>query len=356
MAEEDDAQKTEDPSDKKLSDAKTRGEVPQSQEVKSWIILLGAAAGLIFLAPFMAAGVRGLSLPFIEQPDLISVDVNNLRRLLADTSFQIMLLLAPFMGLLIVLAIAGGLAQVGLILAPKKIKPEMSKISLPKGIKRMFSARTVVEFVKGIAKLLVVSLVALIVSSPLLVDLAVLPDKDFLYSLDRIQDIAIALTIATFGVMTFVAAMDYAYQKYSFTKQMMMSKQEVKDETKQQDGDPQIKARIRKVRMERSQQRMMAAVPEADVVITNPTHYAVALSYKMDEMSAPLLVAKGMDELAFRIRAVAEENDVSIVENPPLARALYAGVEIDEEIPAEHFQAVAEVIGFIMRQRGELSH
>jgi len=356
MAEEDDAQKTEDPSEKKLADAKSRGEVPQSQEVKSWIILLGAAGGLIFLAPYMASGVRGVGLPFIEQPDLISLDVNNLRRLLADISYDVMMLLAPFMGLLVVLAIGGGLAQVGVIMAPKKIKPDYNKISLFKGLKRMFSGRTVIEFIKGIAKLLVVSLVAFIVSIPLLGDIGVLPDKDFLYSLDRIQDIAIALTVATFGVMTAVSIMDFAYQKYSFTKQMMMSKQDVKDEAKQQDGDPQVKARIRKVRMERSQQRMMASVPEADVVITNPTHYAVALSYKMDSMSAPLLVAKGMDELAHRIRDVASENDVAIVENPPLARALYAAVDIDEEIPSEHFQAVAEVIGFIMRQRGELNH
>ncbi|MEE9545437.1 MAG: EscU/YscU/HrcU family type III secretion system export apparatus switch protein, partial [Rhodospirillales bacterium] len=144
------------------------------------------------------------------------------------------------------------------------------------------------------------------------------------------------------------------YQKYKFTKDMKMTKQEVKDEHKAAEGDPQIKARIRRLRIERFQQRMMAAVPEADVVITNPTHYAVALEYKMEEMQAPKLVAKGMDSLALRIRAVAEEHEVPVIENPPLARVLHAAVEVGEEIPSEHYQAVAEIIGYVMRMRGDL--
>ena len=155
-------------------------------------------------------------------------------------------------------------------------------------------------------------------------------------------------------VMTAIAGLDYLYQRYLFMKQMKMSKQDVKDEHKQSEGDPQVKARIRKLRAERAQRRMMAAVPEADVVITNPTHYAVALMYKMEEMTAPKLVAKGVDSLAFRIRQVAEENDVPLVENPPLAWALYSAVELDEEIPPEHYKAVAEVIGYVLRLRGDV--
>jgi len=172
--------------------------------------------------------------------------------------------------------------------------------------------------------------------------------------LDRIQLVAILLTAGTVAVMTVVAALDYAFQRRSFIKQMRMTKQEVRDEHKQAEGDPQIKARIRRLRMERAQKRMMAAVPEADVVITNPTHFAVALAYEMETMSAPRLVAKGADVLAQRIREVAEENEVPLVENPPLARALYASVELDQEIPPEHYQAVAQVIGYVMRLKGEL--
>ena len=169
-----------------------------------------------------------------------------------------------------------------------------------------------------------------------------------------IQLVAILLTAGTAAVMTVVAALDYAFQRRSFIKQMRMTKQEVRDEHKQAEGDPQIKARIRRLRMERAQKRMMAAVPEADVVITNPTHFAVALAYDMEAMSAPRLVAKGADVLAQRIREVAEENEVPLVENPPLARALYASVELDQEIPPEHYQAVAQVIGYVMRLKGEL--
>jgi flagellar biosynthetic protein FlhB len=155
--------------------------------------------------------------------------------------------------------------------------------------------------------------------------------------------------------MTVIAVLDLIYQKSKHAKEMRMSLQEIKDEHKQSEGDPQIKARIREIRAERSQNRMMASVPDADVVITNPTHYSIALEYKMEHMAAPKLVAKGVDHLAFRIREIAEENNIPIIENAPLARALYAAVEIDQEIPTEHFTAVAEVIGFVMRMRNKLN-
>jgi flagellar biosynthetic protein FlhB len=156
------------------------------------------------------------------------------------------------------------------------------------------------------------------------------------------------------GVMTAIAILDYMYQKFEFIKQMKMTHNDVKDEHKQSEGDPLIKSRIRKIRMERAQARMMAAVPRADVIVTNPTHYAIALEYKMDSMSAPRLVAKGADFVAQRIRERAEELEIPIVENPPLARALYATVELEEEVPPEHYKAVAEVIGYVMRLKGQL--
>ncbi|MHA1114018.1 MAG: EscU/YscU/HrcU family type III secretion system export apparatus switch protein, partial [Alphaproteobacteria bacterium] len=156
------------------------------------------------------------------------------------------------------------------------------------------------------------------------------------------------------AVVSVIAALDYLYQRYEFTKSMRMSRQDLKDELKQTEGDPHVKARLRQIRMERARRRMMAAVPDADVVITNPTHFAVALVYDTETMAAPRLTAKGADRIALRIREVAEDNEVPIVENPPLARALYAGVDLDAEVPPEHYKAVAEVIGYIMRLRGEL--
>ncbi len=353
MAEEDDSQKTEDPSDRKLSRAKEKGQVAQSQEIKHWAILLGGTVGLVALGPFMSSGIQRAVMPFLERPDAVPGDFEHLVAVLTDLSVDIGLLLAPLLGLLLVLSIVSNVAQFGLIFAPDKIKFDLSKMSLIGGVKRMVSSRAIMEFVKGILKLIVVGVVSFSLAIPLLTDITLIPFMDLRLSLDRIEVIAFMLALGTVGVMTVVAAMDFLFQRYTYRKQMRMTKSEVKDEYKQAEGDPHIKARIRKLRLERAQQRMMAAVPKADVVVTNPTHYSVALEYKMDKMPAPKVVAKGIDHLALRIRLVAQEHDIPLVENPPLARALYASVELDEEIPPEHFKAVAEVIGFVMRQRGD---
>ena len=354
MAEEDDASKTEEPTDKKLADAKRKGSVAQSQEIKNWAILLGASGLLIFLAPIMANEVRITARPFIEKPHSIDFNFGELRNVFIQISVDVFVILAPLMGVMIILAIAANIGQFGLTLSSEKIKPDLSKLSLIKGTKKIFSLKSVVEFIKGIFKLSLVSIVAFGLSIPLLGDVQLLPQMDFLFSLQRIHEVAIVLVVGTVGVMTVLAFLDFLYQRQTFMKQMRMTKQEVKDENKQQEGDPQVKARIRQIRMERARERMMQAVKDADVVITNPTHFAIALKYDLGEMDAPVCIAKGVDHLAFAIRREAEEHDVPIVENPPLARALYDTVELDEEIPTEHFKAVAEVIGFVMRQRGDI--
>jgi flagellar biosynthetic protein FlhB len=354
MAEEDDASKTEEPTERKLSKAREKGQVALSQEVKNWSILMGGAGAMIFMAPGIMTDIRVLLFKFIQSPHAIPLDISHLRLLASDLLLDVGWILTPLMVLLVVLAIASSVVQTGLIWAPEKIKPDPSKISLIKGLKNKVSLKSIVEFVKGIAKIVLVSVVAVALVKPFLSDIALIPTFEMMQTLDRIHIIAIWLMVGTVMVMTVIAALDFLYQKYAHLKQMRMTKHDVKDEQKQSEGDPLIRARIRKLRLERAQQRMMAAVPEADVVVTNPTHYAVALNYKMDDMPAPMLVAKGMDSLAQRIREVAEENDVPIVENPPLARALYATVEIDEEIPEEHYKAVAEIIGYVMRLRGDL--
>lgn len=351
--EEDDSQKTEEPSEKKLAKAKEKGQVSSSQEVKNFVILLGGAMGVLFLAPWMMSDIANKTVLFLSKPESVHIDIHSFTILFADLALAIGVTLSPIFGLLMVLAVVSSLAQSGWIWAPEKIKPEASKISLVKGTKRMFSLRSVVEFLKGILKLIIVSVVAFAVTVPLMDDLELMADFPTQIMLDRLHLVAIVLTVATAGVMAAIAALDFAYQKYAFLKQMRMTKQEVKDEYKQAEGDPHVKAKIRRLRQERAQNRMMQSVPDADVVITNPTHFAVALSYKMDDMQAPVVVAKGVDSLAFRIREVAEDNEVAVVENPPLARALYAAVEIDEEIPMEHYKAVAEVIGYVMRLKGD---
>ncbi len=356
MAEEDDASKTEDPTARKLEKARDKGQVATSQEVKSWMILLGGTFAVIVMAPGIMRDIRLTATKFIESPHAIAVDAPHLRHAFSGLVGDLAWILLPLLGLLVILALAANVGQTGFIWAVEKPKPDVSKISLIKGAKRMVGAKAFMEFVKGLAKLSLVTVVAFGLAVPLLGDIALLPSLELGQMLKRIHLIAIWLMVGTVVVMTVIAVLDFAYQKYSFLKQMRMTKQELKDEHKQAEGDPHVKARIRKLRMARAQQRMMAAVPEADVVITNPTHYAVALEYKMESMPAPKVVAKGMDSLAQRIRAVAEENDVPVVENPPLAQALYATVEVDEEIPDEHYKAVAEVIGYVMRLRGQLPH
>lgn len=355
MAEEDDASKTEEPTEKKLSKSKEEGQVSQSQEIKSWAAFFAAALFVIFLGPIFAKSVVKPITYFIQDGYQIPVDRESLgimfRQLMSDLGLSVLPLLVAFM----VTAVLSGVLQTGLIWAPKKMMPKLENISIKKGVKKVFSGRQVVELVKTIFKIALVGSMAVGVVMPIYAKVDLIPTYDVFQVLSVMYDIAVIMLIGVTALMTLIALVDYAYQKYVFLKQMRMTKQEVKDEHKNAEGDPQVKAKIRQLRMERARQRMMAAVPTADVVVTNPTHYACALEYKQDMMAAPKLVAKGMDNLAFRIRDLAEENEVPIVENPPLARALYAAVEIDEEIPAEHYAAVAEVIGYVMRLKGQLN-
>ncbi|MCP5366015.1 MAG: flagellar biosynthesis protein FlhB [Hyphomicrobiales bacterium] len=354
MAEQDDSQKTEEPTPKKRQKAREQGEVARSTEVNNWVLLAGGTAALMFMIPGMMSDLFGLGRSVMANLHQVTLDGGGMRVLL-DTALATMAgVLGPFFLLMVVLALAAGIGQIGLIWAPSRLKPKFERFDPVKGLKRKFSLNNLVEFTKGIIKLCLVSVVAFGLAIPMMSDIAIVPMLELPQVLDRLHDISLVIAAATVMVMTVIAALDFMYQRYTQYKNLRMTKQEVKDEHKQAEGDPHVKARIRRLRQERAQQRMMAAVPQADVVITNPTHYAVALEYKMETMPAPRVVAKGVDSLAQRIRETAEEHDVPLVENPPLARGLYAAVELDEEIPAEYYQAVAEVIGYVMRLKGRL--
>ncbi|MCW8836312.1 MAG: flagellar biosynthesis protein FlhB [Rhodospirillales bacterium] len=353
MAEEDDASKTEDPTSKKLTEARSEGQVAQSMEVKTWAMFLGASLLMVTIVPYVMDGVRRSLVVFLESPHAISVDSGHLQVTMFNTLQDLGVYILPLFAFFVLVALAGAAGQVGMKLSPKLIKPKTQKISVISGFKRIFSMKQVLEFVKGLVKVSIVAALAITLVIPFLDDLPLLPEFDLHLILDRMWLIAILLIVSVTGIMTVIAALDFVYQRHSFTKKMRMTKQEVKDEHKQAEGDPAIKAKLKGIRMQRARTRMMAAVPEADVIITNPTHYAVALTYKLEEMQAPRLVAKGVDHLAFRIREIAEENDVPVVENPPLARALYATVELDQDIPYEHYKAVAEIIAYVMGLKGQ---
>lgn len=355
MAEqEDDSQKTEEPTQRRLDQSREKGQVAQSQEISHWFMILAFAIIIGFLVQSMGGGLVDALYPFIEQPHAFRVDSGQLQDVLADTFYKIGLVMLLPVVVAFLAAFLSSFIQNGILISFDPITPKMEKISLMKGMKRLFSSRSLMEFTKGIAKLAIVAMVIVIVMWPELHMIPNLTALELPQFLILLQGYAFRVLMAVVSVMMVIASVDYLYQKYQHTKQMRMSKQDVKDEYKQTEGDPMIKARLRQIRMERARRRMMSAVPDADVVVTNPTHYAVALKYDPDEMEAPRLTAKGADLIAKRIRELAEEHNIPIVENPPLARVLFSAVEIEQEIPPEHYKAVAGVISYVMRLKGKM--
>ncbi|BAE49423.1 flagellar biosynthesis protein FlhB [Paramagnetospirillum magneticum] len=355
MAEDSD-DKTEEPTDRKLSQAREQGNIPTSQEVKIWASLVGALVVVTLFAPYMARDIGRLLLPFVEHPHAFPMGREDVGQLLSGITVDMIKLLIMPMMMLVVLAIASAMGQSGLMFLPDKLTLDFGKLSPGKGLQRIFSGRNLVEFVKSLFKVSAIGFVIFLILKSHMSEYAGLAALDLMAVLDYLRHQVITMIIVVVLMVFVLAAADWFYQRWAFTQQMKMTKQEIKDEHKQTEGDPMIKGRLRALRMQRARQRMMAAVPRASVVVTNPTHYAVALQYDQDSMGAPVLVAKGVDLIAKRIRDLATENEVPIVENPPLARALYATVELDQEIPPEHYKTVAEIIGYVMKLKGELAH
>ncbi len=346
--EQDPSQKTEEPTPKRMSDSLRKGQVATSQEVSNWFMIVAGTAVVAIFAPGIMSGVMQTVSKFLAQPHNVPMDAVNLWHTVVAMVEDILLLLLIPVILFMVAAIASNLIQHPLVFSVEKLKPKPSKMNPITGLKQKFSIKQVVEFAKGIIKVSLVGTVAGALIWPRRDTLPQLMTIELKGVLLQLQDHIVTMLLGVIAVLALVALVDYVYQKYEHIKSLKMTKQEVKDEAKDSDGDPKIKARLKQIRMERARQRMMAAVPEATVVVTNPTHFAVAMKYEGEDMEAPIVVAKGADEVAFRIRELAEEHDVPIVENPPLARALFATAELEEEIPIEHYQAVAEVISYVM--------
>ncbi|MBJ3783940.1 flagellar biosynthesis protein FlhB [Devosia sediminis] len=340
--------KTEDPSQKKLDDAHKKGDVAKSQEVTTWFMLLGSAIVFAMLSPWASTEMsQSLSLIFANA-DQIDVEGSGFTDFFNGLAFSLIGVATIPLLVLFVCGILANLVQHRPVWSVEPITPKFSKISPIGGFKRLFSADALVNFGKGLVKIAVVGAVVVAICWPERDRLDTMMTADPIMILMDFQEIGIKIFMGVLAVVTAIAAADFFYMRQKWWKRQMMTVQETREEYKQMEGDPHVKGRLRQLRQERSRKRMMAAVPDATVVITNPTHFAVALKYDKN-MAAPKCVAKGADAIAFRIRELAKENDVPIVENPPLARALFASVDIDETIPGEHFKAVAEVIGFVMR-------
>src|SRR4051812_42174932 len=351
---QDKSQQTEEPTAKRLEQAHEHGDTVKSFEVSTFILLGGGTLAIAMFGKYTAMGLASALSFFLQQPDAISVDGAGLLAVARLLLPQLAWTLAPFFAVMIAAGLAGHPLQSRPTIAFDKIAPDFSKVSPLAGFKRLFGAESWMNLLKGLAKIAIVGIA---------IWTQLWPERGFLEAILNQSTAAVVgdmsrllfkVLMASLAALAVIAGLDYFWQRMRWLSRNRMSKQEIKEEYRQNEGDPTIKAKIRQLRHERSRKRMMAAVPKATVVVMNPTHYAVALRYESGKMAAPVCVAKGVDALALRIRAVAEEHDVPVVKTPPLARALYAAIEIDEPVPAEHFKAVAQVIGYVFRLQGKM--
>jgi flagellar biosynthetic protein FlhB len=353
VAEEGDEDKTQDPTAKRLEEAHKRGDVAKSIEVNTWFMIAGAT---FIMSSFSGSIASNLTVPLknlLEHAGQMKTDGPSLLLLVGRLEYMMLAALGiPFV-LLIVAAVGSHLIQHRPVWSADPITPKFSKLSPMAGAKRLFGKQAAANFAKGLFKVILLGVVMAVVMWPEHERADVMVRIDPSLMLDLTRSMALKLMGTVVALLAIVATLDYLFQYRSWFERQKMSLQEVKDEYKQSEGDPHIKGRIRALRVARMRKRMMAAVPTASVVITNPTHYAVALKYERG-MPAPICVAKGVDLIAFKIREVAAAHDVPVVENVPLARALHATVEIDDEIPVEHYHAVAEVIGYVMKLKRSL--
>jgi flagellar biosynthesis protein FlhB len=341
--------KTEEPTSKKLEDAVKKGQVVNSKEVTSFAMLLLLTIVVIWIIPYSLTMLGSKLRFFIENAGNIPMDKGILGILISNIIENALIYLSPLFLIVFIAAISSSYFQHGeFVFSGESLIPKLSKLSIIKGFKRIVSMKSFVEFLKGIFKIgLVGTFVLLVILADVkeisqYQELSISGIINQLYTM--IKDIIILVTI----IMTVIAAIDFAYQSYEHYKELKMTKQEVKDEHKQAEGNPEIKQKLRRLRREQSQKRIRITVPEATVIITNPEHYAVALKYEPKSLEAPICVAKGLDLIAESIKEIAKEHNIPIVESPPLARALYKDVDFNEEIPVEHFEEVAKIISYIM--------
>jgi flagellar biosynthetic protein FlhB len=345
----DDQEKTEEPTSKKIEDARKEGNVPKSQDTSGLVTLLIGIVVLIFYMRYMFDEMGNFYKYYM---DLIGQDMtfSLFFDILIQSILKVLILLAPLALALMIAGVLGNVAQFGFLFTTKVLKPKFEKINPIKGLKNLFSMKKLVEGTKMTLKVMVSFGVGFWLFLQFLEEIPKLEIFPLMDQINWLMDKSIILAFTMIAVFLVFAVIDFTYQRYTYKKNLKMSKQEVKDEMKNQEGNPEIKAKIRQLQMRMARNRMMGEVPKADVVITNPTHYAIAIKYSKED-GPPKVLAKGVDHLAQRIKEVARENDVMIVENKPLARDLYSSVEVDEFIPDRLYQAVAEVLAFVYKSK-----
>jgi len=352
MAEQQGQEKTEAPTEKKRRESREEGQVAFSKELSSAALLAGIVLTLVATSPLILDSFRELMTKIFRQMAFADeLSINSVYALTGEILTTLLPAFTPFIAVIVFVAIFASVIQVGVQITFKAISPKFSKLSPLTGIKRLFSSQSLAEFLKSMAKMIIVGFVGYLTYMDKISELNGLsvstPEAILKYNFTVVAEIAGKIVLALVAIAVF----DYFYQRWHHEQQMMMTKQEVKEETKQTEGDPQLKARIRQIQREMSNARMMQEVPKADALIVNPTHFSVAVLYDRDVMAAPEVTAKGADHMALRMRTIARENNVPILERPELARDLYANVEIGEDIPERFYKAIAEILAFVYRLR-----
>jgi len=352
MAENDEGQeRTEEATGRRREEAREKGQVARSQEVVSVSILVAALIYFYFgstnlvknIMQLMTDGFRNAARGDLNPDSIVSLGI--------DMFIKGFIIVIPLMLAVLVAGVLGNVMQVGFMFSTEALEPKISKIDPIKGFQNKFSLRSIVELIKSLFKIIITGAVAYLIVKGEIYNIIPLMEQSVWATLLYLSKICFKIILATTIVLVLLAILDYAYQRWEYEKSLRMTKQEIKDEYKNTEGDPLIKARIRRIQREMARKRMMEQVPKADVVITNPTHLALAIQYNPESMMAPVLVAKGAGYVAQKIREIARENDVTIIEDKPLAQVLYKTVDVNETIPEDLYRAVAEVLAFVYEQK-----
>lgn len=348
----DDQEKTEEPSSKKIDDAKKDGNVPKSQDLSGFFTLSVGIVLLLAMLGFMKEELIGLY-HYYQSFIGVELTVSVAHQIVINTLFQGILMILPICICVAIAGVISNIMQFGFIFTTKPITPDLNKINPLKGLKNLFSLKKLIESVKIVAKVVIVFGVAFYFFIKFITELPHVLLFNMFEQLEWLESKMLILVAVMLAILFVIAIIDLLLVRFQYFKGLRMSKQELKDEYKQMEGDPQVKGRIRQLQMQAARKRMMSAVPQADVVITNPTHYAVALRYDKEAEGVPVVLAKGVDNLAMQIRKIATAHDIEIVENPPLARQLYRMCEAGDTIPSNMFKAVADVLRFVYTNNKE---
>ncbi len=347
MPEGDSEERTEDATPRQREKSREEGRVTSSREVGTLAVLTTATLSIYYLGPYMTKRMCALVVHYLENLGTVDLSQGGAALLLRDAFIRVLFVIGPLLFLLVLASIAGYLIQVGFLITGKPLQPKPSRINPIEGAKRIFSAHMIAETAKSVFKFLVVIWVSYSVLDSVVVAAIPMMDSSPEGLLHVIITVGFRLACVILIFLVIVAVSDYAFQKWQFEKSIRMSRYEIKQELKETEGDPHIKARVRSIRHQQARQRMMAEVPKAEVVITNPTHYSIALRYDPQEREAPHVVAKGQGLIALRIREIAQEHDIPLYEEPWLARQLFRTCDIGDTVPVDLWQAVAKVLAYI---------